>query len=373
MSAIEIKHVTSKKDLNTFLKFPWEIYKDDPYWVPPLLMEKKEILDKKKNPFFNNAEIDLYMAYKDGELAGRIAAIKNDMHNKVHNENVGFFGFFECINDQEVANKLLDTAREWLKVKGLDVMRGPASPSSNDEWMLLIDGFEDEPRLMMPYNPRYYMDLLDNYGLKKAKDMYAWKLERDKVLSSEKLKRIAELAKKRSGVTVRQLNMKDFTNELERFKEVYNKAWEPNWGFVPLTDEEIDAFAKNLKPLVEPEIVLFMEKEGETIGAALCMLDYNAIFKEMDGKLFPFNFLKLFTQKKKIKYARIITLGIIPEHQKKGLDAVLYYEIVTRANEIGITNGEASWVLEDNDMMNRGAKVMNAEIYKTYRVYETEI
>lgn len=373
MSNITIKPVVGKKEFNQFLKFPWVIYKGDPNWVPPLLMEKKQILDKKKNPFFNDAEMELFLATKDGELVGRIAAIKNDAHNNTHNENIGFFGFFECINDQKVADKLLGEAEKWLKSKGLNAMRGPANPSSNDEFALLIEGFDDPPRLMMTYNPKYYMDLLDNYGLKKIKDLLAYRIDNKKLLQSEKLVRVAEYAKKRAGLKIHSVDMKNFKAELEKVKYVYNKAWAPNWGFIPMTEEEIDALAKNLKPLIEPNLVLFGEIDGQIVGFVLGMLDYNEIFINMNGRLLPFGFLKLFTQKKKISWARIITLGLIPEFQKKGLDAVFYYECAKRAEEIGIMKGEASWILEDNDMMTRGAKAMNGEVYKKYRVYEKTI
>lgn len=373
MNSVEIKKVSSSSELMTFIKLPWKIYKNDPYWVPPLIIDRKKVLSKEKNPFFKHAEADYFLAYKSGEPVGRIAAIKNDLHNKYHNDNTGFFGFFECIDDQEVANKLLDTTRQWIKSKGLTTMRGPANPSSNDEYGMLIEGFDDSPRLLMTYNPRYYLTLMDNYGLKKAKDLYAYKLENKKVTSSEKLKRVAEIAAKRSGIKITSLDMKNFKSELDKVKFVYNKAWAPNWGFVPMTDEEIDAMAADLKPLVEPSLVLFGHINNELVGFALVMLDYNQIFKKMNGRLFPFGFIKLLTGKKSITWARVITLGIIPEHQKKGLDAVFYWEIVNRAADIGITLGEASWILEDNEMMNRGAAVMNGEIYKKYRIYDIPV
>jgi GNAT superfamily N-acetyltransferase len=373
MSSIKISKVENQNDLMRFIKFQWKIYNGDRYWVPPLLMDRKKLLNKEKNPFYKHAEADFFLAEKDGELVGRIGAIKNDLHNKYHNDKVGFFGFFECINDQEAANALFDAAKKWLKERGLTEMRGPANPSSNDEYGMLIEGFEDEPRLLMTYNPRYYLDLCEKYGLTKAKDLYAYKLETDKVLSSEKLKRVAELAKQRAKMEVRQLNMKEFNKELDVVKEVYNKAWALNWGFIPMTGEEIDAMAKDLKPLVEPSLVLFGYVDGKPVGFALVMLDYNQIFKSMNGRLFPFGFLKLYTQKKKITWSRILTLGLIPEYQKRGLDSTFYYEIVTRAANIGIRLGEASWVLEDNEMMNRGAKVMNGELYKKYRIYAINI
>jgi GNAT superfamily N-acetyltransferase len=373
MSTINIRTVNSKKDLMQFIKLLWKIYKDDPHWVPPLLMDRKKLLNKEKNPFYKHAEMEMYLAEKDGEIVGRIAAIKNDLHNKTHNDKVGFFGFFECIKDQEAANALFDKARGWLKSRGLDAMRGPANPSSNDEYGMLLEGFDDEPRLLMTYNPKYYLDLCDNYGFRKAKDLYAYKISNERILKSEKLKRVAEIAAKRSEIKITQLDMKNFQKEIDKVKYVYNQAWSPNWGFVPLTDEEIDAMGKDLKPLVEPSLVLFGEVKNEVVGFALVMLDYNAVFKNMNGHLFPFNFLKLSTQKKNIKWARIIALGIVPEYQKRGLDSVFYWEIVNRAQKLGIYLGEASWILEDNDMMNRGAEVMNGELYKKYRMYEIAI
>ena len=373
MQEIKIIKVESKSDLNTFIKCQWNFYKNDPHWVPPLIMERKTLLNKNKNPFFKDAEADYFIARRNGEIVGRIAAIKNDIHLKYHNDNSGFFGFFECINDQEVANALFNTVKNWLKEKGLTRMLGPANPSSNDEWGMLLKGFEDSPRLLMTYNPEYYLDLCTNYGMTKAKDLYAYKLENHKVMASEKLKRVQQLARDRYRLKISQLDMKQFAKGLEKVKFVYNKAWAPNWGFIPLSDAQIDAMAKDLKPLVEPSLVLFGEIDNQLVGFALVMLDYNKIFKEMNGKLLPFNFLKLYTKKKSIKWARIITLGIIPEHHKKGLDAVFYWEIVNRAHAVGIDLGEASWILEDNDMMNRGAIMMGAEQYKTYRIWQAEL
>ena len=373
MKEVTVKPVSTKSELNQFIKFPWKIYKDDKHWVPPLLMEQKTLLDKQKNPFFKAATAEYFLAFRNGETVGRIAAIKNDIHLKYHNDASGQFGFFECINDQQVANALFDTAKSWIKKNGLIYMRGPANPSSNDVYAMLIEGFDDSPRLLMPYNPEYYVKLCENYGMKKAKDMYAWKLVNEKLMASEKLKRGQELVRKRYNLQISQLDMKHFQRDLEKFKFVYNKAWAPNWGFVPMTEEQIDAMAKDMKPIAEPSLVLFGEIDGKLIGAALVMLDYNIIFKTMNGRLFPFNFIKLFTQKKKINWARILTLGIIPEHQKKGLDTIFYWEIVNRAANIGIRLGEASWVLEDNDMMNRGLELMNAERYKKYRIWEVQV
>lgn len=373
MSNITVKKVESKKDLMTFIKFPWKIYENDKNWVPPLIFERKSFLDKKKNPFFQHADMDLFIAYKNDKPVGRIGAIINDLHNELHKDKTGFFGFFEAFNDQEVTNILLDTAKEWLKAKNMNAMRGPLNPGINDEIGLLIEGFDDAPRILMTYNPEYYISLLDNYGLQKVKDLYAFKIEQSKMSKAEKIARVANLVKERYGFKIRSLDMKKFPEELKLFKKIYNKAWEPNWGFVPMTDAEIDAMAEELKQLVEPSLVLFGEINGETVGFALVVPDYNYIFKQMNGRLFPFNFLKLFTQKKKIDWCRIIVLGLLPEFQKKGLDSVLYHEIMERAKNLNIYKGEASWVLEDNDMMVRGAHAMNGELYKKYRIYEVSI
>jgi len=373
MQEIIVKQVSNKSELNQFIKFPWKIYKDDKYWVPPLLMEQKTLLNKQKNPFFKNAEAEYFLAYRNGEIVGRIASVKNELHLKYHNDSSGHFGFFECINDQQIANALFDRAKSWLKDKGLKYMKGPANPSSNDIYGMLVEGFDDSPRLLMSYNPRYYITLCENYGMKKAKDMYAWKIVHDIILSSEKLKRGQELVKKRYNLKITQLDMKNFQKDLAKFKYVYNKAWAPNWGFVPMTEEQIDAMAKDMKPLAEPSLVLFGEIGDKLVGAALVMLDYNQIFINMNGRLFPFNFIKLFIQKKKINWARILTLGIIPEYQKKGLDTIFYWEIIHRAAALGIHLGEASWVLEDNEMMNRGLELMKADKYKRYRIWEIEV
>lgn len=373
MDQIIVKNIT-QNDIKKFLKFAFQIYKDDPNWVPPLFMDKMKILNKDKNPFFKDCnDMELFMAYRNNQPVGRIAAIKNDIHNEVHNENIGFFGFFECINDQEVANKLLDTVKEWLKKHNFDNMRGPANPTSNDEYGALLEGFNDTPRLLMSYNPKYYLDLFEGYGLKKVKDLYAYDIQNSEMQKNKKIKRVADLVKSRYKINIRSINMKDFKNELEIFKSIWNQTWVANWGFIPMSEVEIEAAAKDLKPLINPDLVFFAEIEDKVIGVVLAMPDYNQIFRTMKGRLFPFQFLKLYTQKKKITWARVIALGVIPEYQKKGIDGALYYECLERAAKHGIMQGEASWILEDNLMMNRGAETMQGKIYKKYRVYQISI
>lgn len=368
----EIKKVESKKDLLNFIKFPWKIYKNDPYWIPPLIFDQKKLFNKNINPFFSHGDMELFLAFSNGNLVGRIAAISNDLHNKVHNEKIGFFGFFESINEQYVANKLFEKVEEWCKKRNFTELLGPANPSSNDEYGLLVDGFHDSPRIMMTYNPKYYINLFENYGFKKAKDLYAYKLTDKKVISSEKLGKGAELIRKRYNLKIRQIDMKNFKNDLENFKYVYNKAWQPNWGFVPMTDEEIDYIANNLKMFINPSLVVYGYIDEKLVTAAFVLPDYNYVLKGLNGRIFP-NIIKFPFLKKKIKWARILTLGIIPEYQRKGIDSFMYFELYKRIAKAGYHFAEASWILEDNIMMIRGAQQMNAEIYKTYRIYSKQI
>ncbi len=369
---IEIITVSNKKQLNQFIKFPWKIYKDDPHWVPPLLMDIKKRF-KSSFSFFNFGQQECYLAYKDGELVGRIAAIKNDLYNETHKDKTGFFGYFECINDQAVANKLFDTAKAWLQDKGLNIMHGPASPSSNHDYGLLVEGFDDSPRMMMTYNPKYYIDLITNYGFEKTMGLLAYKMTKEDVLGNPKLQRVADIAQKRAKMTIRPVNMKKIKEEVQHIKNLWNEAWEDNYGFVPMTDAEIDELAEDIKPIAEPSLILFGEIDGEVVGMGIALLDYNYVFKQMNGRLLPFNFLKIFTQKKKIEWLRVIVLGISPKYQGKGLDAVFYNTLIQNGFKLGLKYGEASWILEDNVMMNRGMKVVNGEVYKRYNVYEVKI
>ncbi len=370
MSKIEIRKIETPAEIMKFIKFQWKIYKNDPYWVPPLIMDRKKILNKQKNPFFKHGSADYFMAFKDGEPAGRIAAIINDLHNEVHEEKIGFFGFFECINDQEVANALLDTAKEWVMSRGMTLMRGPASFSSNDEWGMLIEGYEDPPTLLMPYNPRYYHELLLNYGFVKVKDLNGYKIINEKITKVNKIPRVAALATQKFNVKIRNIDLKNYKKELEIIKKIWNENWEKNWGFVPFTEEEIDAMAEDLKQLATPTLAFFLEINNQPVGFSLTLLDYNQIFKQMNGRLLPFNWIKMFTRRKDMTRCRIIILGVVRAWQGKGLDAIMYDNIIKKADEIGIHFGDASWIVEDNLKMVRGVETMDGELYKKFRVYD---
>ncbi len=369
---IQIQSVENSKQKKQFIHFPWRIYKNDPMWVPPLLMDVKEKLSP-KHSFFEFGTMQLFLAMRGGEVVGRIAAIQNDLYNKEHEDKTGFFGFFECIDDQNVANLLFDTAKQWLQECGRDIMHGPASPSSNHDYGLLVDGYDTSPRLGMTYNPTYYQALMENYGFKKSQGLFAYKIDANRVMEDPKMVRGNRIVRERTGVKIRTLNMKNLKSEIEILRDIYNKAWEKNYGFVPMTNKEIDEYVKAFKPIAEPSLIFFAEIDGKPIGTAVSLLDYNYIFKQMNGRLLPFNFIKMFTQKKHITWARVMLLGILPKYRGKGLDAVLYYETVRAAQALGVEYGEASWILEDNDMMRRGMELIKGEIYKTYNVYEIEI
>ena len=350
----------------------WPLYRNYPNWVPPLLLDRRMVLDTKKNPFYQHAEIELFLAHQNNDIVGRIAAIINHNHNKFHDEHIGFFGFFESINDQKIATTLIEKAKEWLAGKGVDAIRGPVNPSSNDDLGVLVEGFDKPPAIMMPYNPEYYDNLITGAGLEKVKDLHSYYVEKDQVMSG-KLPRVMEKLKDREAFKLRQLNMKDFKNELHRVKAVYNNAWSKNWGFIPMTDAEFDHLADSLKQIVDPRIVLFAEKDNEPIGFALSVPDINQILiHNKKGRLIP-GALRLLWNRKKIDFVRIIVLGVVLQYQRSSAGAILFYETAVRGIENGYWHGEAGWVLENNVMMNRAADFLNAKRYKTYRLYEAPL
>ena len=373
---VNIRRVESEQDRLTFIKFPWEIYKGDKFWVPPLIFDVRKNLDSRKNPFFMHAEMSLFLAERDGKIVGRIAAIKNDNHNSFHKDKAGFFGFFETINDQEVSDNLFEQACAWCKEKGCDKILGPVNPSTNDECGLLVDGFDASPVFLMTYNPRYYQELIEYFGFEKANDLYAYYIHAEVINNKavmDKLERMAKMIKQRLGVVTRNINMKELTSEIRKIEEVYNSAWESNWGFVPLTTEEFDYMAESLKMVVDPKLVFFAEIEGKPVGFSLSLPDFNQVLKKMNGRLLPFGFIKMLLNKRKIDTLRVIIMGVKPEFQKKGIDSLFYLETIIAGNNFGCKGAEISWVLEDNMPMRMTAEKLGAGIYKTYRIYHKSL
>jgi len=373
MTPVNIIPVETKRQLRRFIRLPWRIYKDDAHWVPPLIMDMKNILSKQKNPFFHHSDAQLFLAEQDGQIVGRIAAIVNNNHNKTHNETTGFFGFFECIEAQDVADALLKTAADWVRGKGMTCLRGPMNFSTNDTCGLLCEGFDSSPVIMMTYNPKYYLNLVQGAGLAKIKELYAYTFSRDMPIP-ERFVKFAEKVLDDQSITIRPINMKDFDNEVKIVREIYNDAWQHNWGFVPMTEAEIEHMAKDLKPVLDPEIVLVAHVNGEPAGFSLCLPDYNEILKHVNGRLFPFGLMKLLLNKRKIKGVRVIILGVRHKFQKKrGLAPAFYYETYRRGTNRGYALGEFSWILEDNVLMNRAIEGLGAKLYKKYAIYEREL
>lgn len=332
-------------------------------------MDRRKLIDRKNNPFYKHAEMEMFIAERDGELVGRIAAIINHNHNTEHSENIGFFGFFECIDDQDTANALFDAAKSWLKAKGVTAMRGPASPSVNDEYGLLVDGFQHPPAILMAYNPPYYQQLVENYGFTKAKDLYSYYLDGSKVFA-DKLVRVSEIVRKKTGVVIRPLDMKRFDQEVKTIRDLYNRGWSRNWGEVPMTEEEFAYVAKDLRAIVDPKIVIIAEIKGVPVGFGLSLPDYNMILKDNKrGWLIP-ALVRMLLFKKRIDFARVVILGVLPEYLNSGIGGLLFQETGARCVRNGYPHGEASWILEDNIMMVRGAELMQGEKWKTHRVYD---
>ncbi len=373
---ITIKSVKNKQDLVRFIKFPFKLYKDDPYWVAPLIFEQKKYFDPAKNPYYEHSEVQLFLALKEGEIVGRITAHTNTQHNKFHNDKIGFFGFFECTNDQDAADALLSTAQEWLRNKGCDAMRGPMNLSTNHECGLLVEGFESSPFIMMTHNPPYYLKLLENWGMSKSMDLLAYLLPNRP--TPEKLLRLTERLQKRGNFIVRPLstNKKKLRKDLETVFTVYSKAWEKNWGFVPATKKEFQHEIDQVIDVVRPEFFYLAYVEGKPAGFYVALPDYNQVLIHLKGKLLPFGFIKALLYRNKITGLRIITMGVIKEYQKRGIDTVFYTKTFETANnhkQLKIKNAELSWVLENNEMMNKIALHLGGEVHKRYRILESKI
>lgn len=363
-----MRRVETKKDLRRFIDFPYKLHRRDPLWVPQLRMDVRKLLDKKKHPYFEHGEADFFLAERDGKVVGRIMATENRAHNEFHEDRVGFFGFFETIDDQEVASELLDTAAAWLRARDLDTIRGPASYSSNEECGMLVEGIDTPPTILNPHNPPYYPVLVEGAGFAKAKDLIQFQSTSTEM--PERLVRAAELIARRKGITLRSINMKRYREEIETVKKIYNEAWEKNWGFVPMTDAEVDRLADDLKPVLIPDFVVFAEMKGKVIGFAAALPDMNvALKKNPSGRIFP-GIIKILLAARKIKRLRILMLGLLPEYRKTGADALMYHRIWAVGQERGFNWGEGGWILEDNTAMKNALERIGFEPYKTLRLYD---
>lgn len=371
---ITIVPVTERKDLLAFVEFPFRLYRDDPNWVPPLIEERLDVFSAKKNPFYEFARTQLWLARRNGEIVGEIGAVIDDNHNRCHNETTGAFGFFETMNDPAVANALLETAENWVRGQGMNLIRGPLNFSLNQEAALLIDGFDTPPMVMMTHNPRYYGGLIEARGYTKAMDLFAYisNMQEDWPKAPPKLVHVAAKAMQRSGIRIRKVDMRKFDREVELIKAVYNQAWLNNWGFVPMTEHEMDHLAAGLKPMVDPNLILIAETtEGVPVGVSLTLPDlHQALRMAGGGHYFPFGLLKFLWHRRKIDRCRLAVMGVVEQYRHLGIDAAFYAETVREAMARGYKQIEGSWILENNTMMNLIIERLGGKRYKTYRIYE---
>lgn len=375
-SGLELRRVETRADWEAFIELPWSIYQGDPNWVPPLRIAVRDLLDVKKNPFFKHAYMHPVIACRKGKVVGRVVGIIDDRHNQFHREETAFFGFFECINDPSVANALMSEIARWAASRGMRILRGPMNPSTNHECGLLVEGFQDPPAVMMTYNPQYYSTLLEDWGLSKSKDLLAYEIDRN-TRFAERLLGHSEKLKERGSVTFRPVDLKNFDREIDTILEIYNDAWEKNWGFVPMDEEEFRHMAKDMKLILDPRLLLIAEVRGEPAGFALTLPDINQVLKRIpNGKLLPSGLFKILWflkgpgRKKVLTRCRILTLGIKRAYREHGIGPLFYTEYLKRGVELGYTRGEASWILEDNRPMNRAIEMMGGERTKVYRIYE---
>ena len=369
---IAVDEVTSKRDLADFIDFPYRLYRDDANWVPPLKRDLRFTFGG-RNPFWRHAERALFIARRDGVVVGRVAAIKDYGYVKFAGEPCGYFGFFEAENDGDVAAALWDAAAAWLRSQDLAIMRGPMNPSTNEECAFLVEGFDRPPYIMMTHNPPYYATLAEGYGFRKVRDLFAFVLEIS-LARLERLERVAARALARNpGFAVRYVNVADFAAEVQLVREIYNRAWEDNWGFVPATRDEFESTARRLRSLVVPELVPLVFMDGDPAGFIFTVPNYNEVLIKMGGSLGPLSLFKFLTGKGRIKSCRVMLFGICPEYRRRGVDAVLMASNQRAALELGYKEAEFSWVLEDNELTKRAAAMLGARPYKRYRIYEKEI
>ncbi len=375
MSNVVIRPVEGKRDLRKFIKVPFHVHRDHPEWVPPLIMDRKEFLNRKKNPYFDHAEVALWIAEKDGVPVGRISAQIDENWDSYRGGNDGQFGFFETIDDQEVASALLDAGCEWLAGKGREKVYGPMDFTTNDEIGIQISGFDVRPSILENCHQPYFQERVENAGFTKAMDLLMWHLEMGKLAKGlEFHPGIMESAQKsldEHGITIRNMRRSDLANEMARFHEVYNEAWGDNWGFVPITREEVEFHAKTLKLVIDESWAMIAETaDGETVGAALTLPDFNQVLTRMKGRVFPAGWYHYLTARKKIDSVRILALGVKKAWQHTGVAAALYVKHIQNTDPDGVMKGEAGWILETNEAMNRALEGMGGKVSKKFRIYE---
>jgi GNAT superfamily N-acetyltransferase len=370
VAPVRVLPIRDGKSLNAFIRLPRRIYDDDPAWVPPLESDVRRLL-RPSHPFHDHADVEWFLAVRGGETVGRVAAAVNHQYNSFHETRTGFIGLFESENDETVAAALLETATDWLRGQGMTRAIGPFNLSTNDELYspgILLDNYGRPPVLLMAHNPPYYPELFEAAGWEKERDLLSYLME-DQGTPERLVRGVRRLTGAVDGLVVRQLDLRRLDEEVERVKEVYNSAWQRNWGFAPLTDREIARLARDLKRIVDPRFALLAEVHGEPVGFALALPDLNQALRYVDGRLFPFGFLKVLWHRRRIDCLRVFTLGLKPQYQRRGIDALFYLQIYQNGLAAGYRYAEAGWILEDNWDMRRALERLGGRVDKTYRVY----
>jgi GNAT superfamily N-acetyltransferase len=373
MAAVTVRPARGRRDLTSFIKLPFRLHRDS-LWVPPLIYERRQFLDRQKNPFFQHADAEYFLAERDGEVVGRVTAQVDRRWDEFQGGSDGMFGFFECEKSQETAAALVEAAGGWLRDRGRTRMLGPMDFTTNDECGLLVEGFDVEPMILEPWHPPYYRELLEGLGMTKAMDLLMWKLAMGQLKHGDQFHEFIHQAAERSrtehGVTIRQMRKRDLEAEISRFMEVYNEAWGRNWGFVPITEEEVRFQARNLKPILMEEWTMIAERDGEVVGAALTLPDVNQVLARMGGRLLPFGWWHFMRRRRYIDRVRVLALGVKPSYQHTGVAAALFVRHIEVAPRVGMPWGDQGWILEVNEPMNRAMEGMGGEIVKRYRLYE---
>ena len=369
---VEVRPVEGRHELSIFIKLPFELYRGAPNWIPPLISERRRHLDRRRNPFFEHAEAEYFLAWSDGRPVGRIGAHVDRRLNEFQQNEWGLFGFFECVDDEAVAAELLAAAEAWLRERGRDRLVGPMDFTTNHECGLLVEGHDFRPQILENWHHPYYQRLLESNGLVKAMDLLKWQImaaERDRVLPV--INELAERLEPEHGIRVRNMRKRRLADDVRAFMDVYNSAWERNWGFVPLTDAELEGYAKELKPILDEKWGLIAEKEdGEVVGAALTLDDYNQVLAKLGGRLFPLGWLKFLRERRKIDEIRVFALGVKPEYQHTGVAAAFYVNVWETVLASGVRRAETGWILETNEPMNRAMEALGGDVVKRYRLYE---
>jgi GNAT superfamily N-acetyltransferase len=375
MGSVTIRPVATRRELKGFVKVPFRLHRGHPLWVAPLIFERMQFLDRKKNPWFEHGEAEFFVAERDGEPVGRISAHLDHRWDEYQGGKDAMFGFFETSEDPEVTRALLDAACEWAKGRGRERILGPMDFTTNDEIGILIDGYERRPMILEPWHPPFYRELIEAEGFGKAMDVQMWELQFGDLKEGESFDPAIHAAAKKAledeGIVIRNMNKRDMAGEVKRFMSVYNEAWGKNWGFVPITDAEVEFQAKNLKQVLDENWAYIAERGDEVVGAALTLPDINQVMARLDGRLFPFGWLKFLRGKRRIDQLRVLALGVTHAYRHTGVAAGLYLRHLEEAAKPGgISGGEMGWILETNEPMNRAMEGMGGKVVKKYRLYD---